>query len=47
MPGEELTHKQITKALGLEGAVPIMACHLRDRESVSAVVKAALDLVRG
>ncbi len=47
MPGEELTHKQITKALGLEGAVPVMACHLRDRESVSAVVKAALDLVTG
>jgi hypothetical protein len=47
MPGEELTTKQIAKALGLEAAVPVMACHLRDRASVSAVVGAALDLVRG
>ena len=47
MPGEELTTKQIAKALGLQGAVPVMACHLRDRASVSAVVNAALDLVRG
>ena len=47
MPGEELTAKQIAKALGLDGAVPVMACHLRDRASVSAVVRAALDLVRG
>ena len=46
MPGDELSAKQITKALGVDSAVPVLPCHLRDRESVFAVVRAALDLVQ-
>jgi hypothetical protein len=44
MAGEEMTTKQITKALGLDAGTPVMPCHLRDRESVASVVKAALEL---
>jgi signal recognition particle receptor subunit beta len=44
MADDELTIKQITKALGLNAKTPVIPCHLRDRESVTGVVKAALDL---
>ncbi len=44
MAGEEMTAKQITKALGLEARTPVLPCQLRDRESVTGVVRAALDL---
>ncbi len=43
MAGEEMTVKQITKALGLDAKTPVMACHLRDRQSVARVVRAALE----
>ncbi len=43
MAGEEMTVKQITKALGLDAKTPVLACHLRDRESVASVVRAALE----
>jgi len=46
MPGEELTTKQVAKALGVDAAVPVLPCHLRDRESVFAVVRTALDFVK-
>ena len=47
MAGDELSPKQIAKDLGVDASVPVLACHLRDRESVQAVVRAALDLVKG
>jgi len=47
MPGDELTARQVAKALGVDSAVPVMICRLRDRESVMAVVEAALQLVAG
>jgi signal recognition particle receptor subunit beta len=47
MPGEELTAKQIAKALGVGADVPVLQCHLRDRESVFSVARTALDLARG
>ncbi len=34
MAGEEMTAKQIAKALGLDARTPVLSCHLRDRESV-------------
>ena len=47
MAGDELSPKQIAKDLGVDASVPVLPCHLRDRESVQAVVRAALDLVKG
>jgi signal recognition particle receptor subunit beta len=44
MAGEEMTAKQVTKALGLEAEIPVLPCHLRDRDSVTGVVKSALEL---
>jgi hypothetical protein len=44
MAGEELSAKQIAKALGLDTGTPVLQCRLRDRESVAGVVRAALDL---
>jgi hypothetical protein len=44
MAGEEMTAKQIAKALGLDARTPVLACHLRDRASVASVVRAALEL---
>ena len=44
MADDEMTAKQIAKALGLDAKTPVLACQLRDRESVAGVVKAALDL---
>jgi len=44
MTGEEMTSKQIAKALGLDAKTLVLPCHLRDRESVAGVVRAALDL---
>jgi hypothetical protein len=38
--------KQVQKILGLSGAVPVMPCHLRDRDSVNAVLRAALERLR-
>ena len=45
MADEELSTKQVSKALGLDAKVPVIRCHLRDRESVTGVVRAALELV--
>ena len=45
MADEELSPKQVAKALGIDVKVPVIPCHLRDRESVTGVVKAALELV--
>ncbi len=45
MADEELSAKQIAKALGLDAATPVVSCHLRDRESVTGVVRTALELV--
>jgi hypothetical protein len=42
--GEELGQKQISKALGLDAATPVLHCQLRDRESVAGVVRTALEL---
>ena len=44
MTGEEMTSKQIAKALGLDAKTLVLPCHLRDRESVAGVVRAALEL---
>jgi len=44
MADDELTVKQIVKALGLGAGTPVIPCHLRDRESVTGVVRAALEL---
>src|SRR5450756_1538723 len=45
MAADELSPKQVAKALGVDAKVPVIPCHLRDRESVTSVVKAALELV--
>jgi len=45
MADDELSPKEVAKALGVDSRVPVIPCHLRDRESVTAVVTAALDLV--
>jgi len=44
MAGEELGAKQVVRTLGLDTGTPVLRCHLRDRESVVGVVRAALDL---
>ena len=44
MADDELSQKQIAKTLGLGTGTPVMACQLRDRESVTDVVRAALEL---
>ena len=44
MAGEEMTAKQIAKALGLDAKTPVLSCQLRDRESVASIVRAALEL---
>jgi hypothetical protein len=45
MADDELSTKQVAKALGIDASVPVIRCHLRDRESVTSVVRAALELV--
>jgi signal recognition particle receptor subunit beta len=45
MADDELSPKQVARALGVDAKVQVIPCHLRDRESVTAVVKAALELV--
>ncbi len=45
MADDELSAKQVAKALGVDAEVPVLACQLRDRESVVGVLKAALELV--
>jgi Domain of unknown function (DUF4388) len=42
MAGEAVPPRQVQKLLGLDGKVPVLSCHLRDRESVTAVLHAAL-----
>ena len=44
MPGEELTTKQIAKALGVDDSVAVLPCHLRDRESVTDIVRSVVRL---
>jgi hypothetical protein len=44
MAGEEMSPKQVAKALGLDAKAPVLPCRLRDRESVASVVRAALEL---
>jgi hypothetical protein len=46
MADDELSAKQVAKALGVDADVAVIPCHLRDRESVTGVVRAALDLVQ-
>jgi len=46
MADEELSTKQIAKTLGVTANTRIIPCRLRDRESVTEVVQAALDLVK-
>jgi hypothetical protein len=45
MADDELSTKQVAKAIGVDADVPVLACQLRDRESVVGVLKAALELV--
>jgi hypothetical protein len=45
MADDELSAKQVAKAIGVEADVPVLACQLRDRESVVVVLKAALELI--
>jgi hypothetical protein len=47
MADDELSQKQIARTLGLDAGTPVMACQLRDRESVADVVRAALELAGG
>jgi signal recognition particle receptor subunit beta len=44
MADEELSSRQIHRLLGLDAKTPVIACQLRDRESVAGVVRAALEL---
>jgi len=44
MADDELSQKQVAKTLGLDAGTPVMACQLRDRASVTGVVRAALEL---
>jgi hypothetical protein len=44
MADDELSQRQVAKTLGLDAGTPVMACQLRDRESVTHVVRAALEL---
>jgi hypothetical protein len=43
MADDAVSPRQVQKVLGLDPAVPVLACHLRDRESVTGVVRAALE----
>ena len=45
MADDELSAKQVARALGVDAEVPVLACQLRDRESVVGVLRAALELV--
>ena len=45
MADDELSARQVAKALGVDPEVPVLACQLRNRESVVGVLKAALELV--
>ena len=38
MAEDAVAPKQVQKILGLDGKVPVIPCHLRDRESVTGVV---------
>ncbi len=46
MGDECVPAKQVAKTLGINGDVPVLPCRLRDRDSVMAVVKQALALVK-
>jgi hypothetical protein len=39
-----MSPKQVAKALALDAGTPVLACMLRDRDSVASVVHAALEL---
>jgi len=45
MADDELSAKQVARALGVDAEVPVLACQLRDRESVVGVLKAVLELI--
>ncbi|MFA4965826.1 MAG: DUF4388 domain-containing protein [Thermoleophilia bacterium] len=45
MAGDEMSSAQVAKHLGLHRDVRVLPCQLRDRDSVTAVVTAALELV--
>jgi hypothetical protein len=47
MTDDELSPKQVAKALGLDSKTPVLPCQLRDRDSVAGVVRTALKLVKG
>lgn len=44
MADDELSQKQVVRTLGLDASTPVIPCHLRDRDSVTEVVRAALSL---
>jgi hypothetical protein len=45
MGDDSVTAEDVAKALGINGSIPIVPCHLRDRDSVMTVVTRALELV--
>ena len=45
MGDDAVSVERVAKTLGLNGTTPVVACHLRDRDSVLAVVAKALELV--
>ncbi len=42
MANEEVSREQVAAVLGLGADIPVIPCHLRDRDSVAAVVRSAL-----
>jgi hypothetical protein len=45
MDEDSLNPAAVAKTLGLTDDIPVMACTLRDRDSVEAVVKKAIELI--
>ena len=45
MEEDSLDPAAVAKALGLPDEIPVLPCSLRDRDSVEAVVKKAIELI--
>ena len=45
MDDDSLDPAAVAKALGLPEQIPVLTCSLRERDSVEAVVKKALELI--
>jgi hypothetical protein len=45
MGDDPVTAEEVAKELGINGSTPVVACQLRDRDSVLAVLASAVDLV--